>query len=392
MSMNVKETIQFLRIVQCTNLVPCLLGHTGIGKTQIVEQLARELNLDLIVLHVATLEPSDFVGLYQIIENHTMNCSPGWLPYKEVPAELKDKVELIPHNQGYINPNGGILFLDEVNRGHEDIRQALYQLLNTKRIHTYSLPDNYHIVAAANPTESYEVYEFDNAAKNRFAWIKFIPEADETLGYLNKTYGRNLITTWLSKDLGGSKQAVNSIIDYGNDSFKVDGLLYTPRSVENHIKLWEHLKVCKKDFQIKALQTIMPEELVSQFITYCEEIQQINWKDIVLGQNKDKVKQVITEDRVDVLAFVTGDLAEFFGKYEFGKTEIDLFKREDEEEVIKRVADFFYTMKGKELSMVFIDCLSTFGNLRSIDQQEFFKNKIKKDKLASGREALKHNK
>jgi len=49
-----------------------------------------------------------------------------------------------------INPNGGIIFLDEVNRGHEDIRQSLYQLINKREIHTYKLPEGYTIVAAAN--------------------------------------------------------------------------------------------------------------------------------------------------------------------------------------------------------------------------------------------------
>jgi hypothetical protein len=392
MSMNVKETIKFLHLIGRTTLVPVLLGHTGIGKTQVVEQLAKEQQKDLIIIHVAQLEPSDFIGLYQIIENRTQNCSPAWLPYKDVPEELKDKITLIPHGQGYKNPNGGIVFLDEFNRGHEDMRQAMYQFLNTKRIHTYSLPENYDIVAAANPPGLYETYEFDKALKNRCAWIKFLPGIKETLSYLTAAHGRNHVTAWISKDLGGSDKAVKSILDYGAEEYKIDDLVYTPRTCENHIKLWEQLHKEPKDFQIKALQTIMPELLVEQFITYSEDIQQVSWKDVILGENKTKMKKMLDDNRLDVLGFVTGDLADYFSKYEFGKTTVDEFPKKDEDAVLKRVTDFLYSAKGKELATTFIDALQGFSNLRSIEQQDYFKQKIKNDKLASAKTALKHDK
>jgi len=401
--MNVAETLKFLNIIHHTTLVPVLLGHTGIGKTQVVRQLAKSQGKDLIIIHVAQLEPSDFVGLYHVIENRTQNCSPNWLPYKDITPEMKaklielandkDKVEVIPYNQGYINPNGGIVFLDEFNRGHEDIRQAMYQFLDTKRIHTYALPDNYDLIAAANPPGIYETYEFDKALKNRCAWIKFFPEPKETLSYLTATHGRSHVTAWISKDLGGGEKAVKAIIDYGQDDFKIDDLVYTPRSAENHIKLWEHLKTERKDFQIKALQTIMPEILVEQFITFSEDIQQVTWKDVVLGENKTKLKKMVDDNRLDVLSFVTGDLADFFSTYEFGKTKItEPFTAKDEEAVMKRVADFLHSTKGKELATTFIDNLRGFSNPRSIDQQPYFKEKIKGDKLKSAKDALKHDK
>jgi len=39
--------------------------------------------MDCVVIHVAQLEPSDFIGLYKIDEDgRTSNCPPNWLPYK----------------------------------------------------------------------------------------------------------------------------------------------------------------------------------------------------------------------------------------------------------------------------------------------------------------------
>jgi hypothetical protein len=49
--MNFKETIQFIDVLRKTgaNLVPCLIGHTGIGKTELVEQYSASKNMDCIV-------------------------------------------------------------------------------------------------------------------------------------------------------------------------------------------------------------------------------------------------------------------------------------------------------------------------------------------------------
>jgi MoxR-like ATPase len=163
--MNFKETLRFLPHIWKTNLVPCLLSPTGLGKTELFRQVAQANNMDLIVIHVAHLEVADFVGLPHINEdNKTANSSPNWLPYKawdvkehdkykeieatvSSPKELEEVLKKLvpPSGQGYINPNGGIIFLDEVNRGQEDMRQAMYQFLQEGRIHTWQKPDNYKL-------------------------------------------------------------------------------------------------------------------------------------------------------------------------------------------------------------------------------------------------------
>ena len=69
--MNFKETLKFLPMIHKTSLVPLLLGETGIGKTELAAEYAAVLEYHLIVIHVSQLEPSDFVGLYQIIDGLT---------------------------------------------------------------------------------------------------------------------------------------------------------------------------------------------------------------------------------------------------------------------------------------------------------------------------------
>jgi len=277
--MNFKETIQFIDVLRKTgaNLVPCLLGHTGIGKTELVEQYAASRNMDCIVIHVAQLEPSDFIGLYQIDEDgRTTNCPPNWLPYKDADTASKkasNKMALNKIVKGVINPNGGIIFLDEINRGHEDIRQSLYQLVNKKEIHTYRLPDSYSLVAAANPSNSYETYEFDKALTNRFAWVKFQPEIAESFEYLTKKHGSNPILDWLKTD--------KDLLDLGDDDFEIDDMLLSPRMTENAILLYNEITQENKATKRKFLEALIQKEKVQAFLSFEEEMQHINFKEVL---------------------------------------------------------------------------------------------------------------
>ena len=390
-TMNFKETMEFTELLwkAKTKLRPCYLGHTGVGKTELAKQLADKHNMDLIIIHVSQLEPSDFVGLYQINdEGRTSNCPPSWLPYREYKGEGRvvelDKEKnpdatladvLVPRDQGYINPNGGIVFLDEFNRGHEDIRQSMYQLIQDKRIHTLSLPDNYQIITAANPpSEGYETYEFDPAMINRLAWIQFRPDFDETQKYLEDKYGRNLVLSWA--------QSNKDLVDFG-ETFKIEGLLYSPRNMEEHIKIFNAAKNVNRKFVRKMLCTVMQEEKVQSFMSFLEEAEFVNYADVISGLKGEKAKkaqQLIDEQRVGILSTIALDLADFFSKYEFGKTDHKLIK--DEKQAVKNVTDFLVTIPD-EILTTFIDALgSSYTEPTSYIRQDYafktLKAKLKK--------------
>ena len=377
--MNFKETIQFIDVIRKTgtNLVPCLLGHTGIGKTELVEQYAATNELDCIIIHVAQLEPSDFIGLYKIDEDgRTSNCPPNWLPYKKEIADKKEanKIALNKIVRGVINPNGGVVFLDEINRGHEDIRQSLYQLINKKEIHTYRLPDNYSLIAAANPSNSYETYEFDKALVNRFAWVKFQPETKETFEYLTNKHGNNPILDWLKTD--------KDLLDLGDDDFEIDDMLLSPRMTENAILLYKEIVKEDKTTKRKFLEALIQKEKVQAFLSFEEEMQHINFKEIIQGKNQDKVKQLLRNKRLDVLSTLTLHLAEYFSSYSFGSGESDdVIKKGKEKDAVKNLTDFMLVIPA-ELNTVFVDAIKNYNRTDSIVAQEYFRSQLK-DKLKS---------
>lgn len=349
MSMNFNETKKLIDEFRKAdlNLVPLLYGHTGIGKTELVKEYCEEHGIDCLVLHVAQLEPSDFIGLYKINEDgRTNTCPPSWLPYKK--AENMTNIKKMM--DGVINPNGGIIFLDEVNRGHEDIRQALYELINDRRLHTYQLPPKYTIVAAANPTQGYETYEFDPALVNRFAWVEFVPDKKETVGYLVGKYSNSAVAAWLK---GDPDKLIISTDHLSMD----DSKQLTPRIAEHAIKIFEQMKEdnCTKLFINKTLATIMARGDVDSFLAFQKEAEMLDVKSILNGDSKtlEKLKGHIENKRLDILSVVTSNMNNFFNDYTFSGTSKD--DRTKEENVWMENLTQYLLSLPKEFVTTFID-------------------------------------
>jgi hypothetical protein len=128
-----------------------LEGATGIGKSELIRQVARELGIGFAVLDLSLLEPPDLVGLPIIDNGRTTYATPSVLP-----------------------TNGeGILLLEELNRADRSIQQPALQLLTARRLHEYELPPGWVPFAAINPEDGeYQVTPLDPALRSRFLAIK----------------------------------------------------------------------------------------------------------------------------------------------------------------------------------------------------------------------------
>jgi hypothetical protein len=127
---------------------PVLLeGETGIGKSEIVRQVAAELGIGFLVLDLSLLEPPDLVGLPVLADGRTSFALPSILP----------------------RDGAGLLLLEELNRAERYIQQPALQLLTARRLHEYVLPDGWLPCAAINPERGdYQVTPLDPALRARF--------------------------------------------------------------------------------------------------------------------------------------------------------------------------------------------------------------------------------
>jgi len=155
-------------------------GAPGIGKTDIIKQTAKDLGADIIIWHLSTIEPTDFVGLPKIKpsklrggEERTIFALPEIFPSDNGP---KDK--------------GGIMFFDELNRANNMVLSASLQLCLDGKVGEYTLPSKWLVIAAGNRKEEVpEVTDIEPALGNRFSHVNLVTSIDRWIDWaLTKDY------------------------------------------------------------------------------------------------------------------------------------------------------------------------------------------------------------
>ena len=140
-----------------------LWGPPGIGKSEVVADIATELGGAMIDLRMAQMEPTDIRGIpYFNKESNTMEFAPpGDLPSEEFAKQHPIVV----------------LFLDEMNSAAPSVQAAGYQLILNRCIGKYKLPDNVVIVAAGNRESDKGVtYRMPMPLANRFVHVEMRPD------------------------------------------------------------------------------------------------------------------------------------------------------------------------------------------------------------------------
>jgi MoxR-like ATPase len=164
--MNIRDTKDCLPALLKHDIVPFFWGNQGIGKTSIIKQFTKANNLGFVHLHLATQEVGDLVGLLKHNDSGTVEHSrPEWFPTE----------------------GSGIIFLDEFNRAHPDVLQAMFPFTISKTIHRHTLPPGWKIIAAGNYQSGgagFNVTDMSDAALlSRFCHIDLKPTVEEFVAY-----------------------------------------------------------------------------------------------------------------------------------------------------------------------------------------------------------------
>lgn len=124
-------------------------GRHGIGKSQSVYQIAKNLKLDVIERRLSQMSEGDMIGLPILTDGITHFCPPDWI------QEACDRPVL--------------LFLDEINRGTVEVQQAAFQLVEHS-LNGHQLHPKTRVYSAINNSSDYQVNSLDPAFEDRF-WI-----------------------------------------------------------------------------------------------------------------------------------------------------------------------------------------------------------------------------
>ena len=139
-----------------------LHGRPGIGKTEIVQDLATRAGAMLFDLRLTTIEPQDLRGLpyYDHATQRTVWYRPEDLP--DDPARPS------------------VLFLDELTAASPALQPTVYGLLQERRVGRHRLPENCLIVAAGNgPEDGAIAYEMGTALSDRLIHLSLRASAQD---------------------------------------------------------------------------------------------------------------------------------------------------------------------------------------------------------------------
>lgn len=131
-----KLLLEALPLVLQSKLVPYISGSPGIGKSEIVKQVADSFNLQLIDVRLSQLDSVDLLGFPMVKGDKTIFVPPEVFPISTDPLP-KDK-------------HGWLLFLDELSSASMSTQAAAYKLILDKKVGQHNLHSNVAIVAAGN--------------------------------------------------------------------------------------------------------------------------------------------------------------------------------------------------------------------------------------------------
>ena len=149
-----------------------LMGPPGIGKTQIMEQIAMECKIGLVAYTITHHTRQSAVGLPMIKEESFDGTT-----YPVTEYTMSEIIASIYRKMKKTGQKEGILFIDEINCVSETLAPTMLQFLQCKTFGNQAIPEGWLIVAAGNPPEyNKSVRDFDMVTLDRVRYLNI--EAD----------------------------------------------------------------------------------------------------------------------------------------------------------------------------------------------------------------------
>ena len=209
MAMNIKEAkqeiINTVKAYLCKNAegeyrIPAirqrpvlLMGPPGIGKTQIMEQIASECGIGLVSYTITHHTRQSAVGLPMIKTEEFDGNEYSVTEYtmSEIIAGVYKAIKEQGHREG-------ILFIDEINCVSETLIPTMLQFLQCKTFGNQKVPEGWIIVAAGNPPEfNRSVREFDMVTYDRLRVINIDADLEVWREYAREREIHNAILSYL---------------------------------------------------------------------------------------------------------------------------------------------------------------------------------------------------
>jgi hypothetical protein len=277
----VAESIKFLVNKKRPGFV---WGPPGVGKSDVVKQVAEEMKHDLIDIRLSMLDPTDLKGF---------------------PVADREKELMRWFTADFLPTKGkGILFFDEANAAPKSVEAPMYQLTLDRKLGDYVLPDGWAIILAGNrETDRAIANRMSSALSNRLVHIEYEISLDDWCTWAIERGG---ITSELLAFMRFRPELLHKF-DPNSKSFP------TPRSWMFASELVR--SGLSRDTEFELLKGTVGEGAAGEFEAFVRVYQNLPSIDKILV-SPDSVK--VPEDPATLYALTTA-LAEKVGKDNFDR-------------------------------------------------------------------------
>lgn len=280
--MNFIDTLKSVELVLATGEVPLVVGESGIGKTALAKQIAKENNWHLVVIDGNLLKEGEIGGLPTIESYRTIDSNGNKIEKKMTVYAVHNKLKEI--DEVVATGKTVLLFIDEMNRCEHTVQQELMNLILNREINGYELSDKVNILAAMNPSSKYgsdfdyQVVDMDAAQENRFVWLHMESDYIQWIKWATSAGIEQVIIEFIS-----------TFPEYLNKKNE-DDVRATPRSYERVSKSYKIYKskegAISRGVFLNVLKgnvgSVIAEELIS-FIE-AEHHPLITYEEVFLGE------------------------------------------------------------------------------------------------------------
>lgn len=294
-----------------------LVGPPGVGKTEIMSQVAEEMDIALVSYSMTHHTRQSAIGLPFISEHQYGDESYRTTEYtmSEIIASVYDKMEETGKREG-------ILFLDEINCVSETLAPAMLQFLQMKVFGRHRLPEGWVVVTAGNPLEyNNSAREFDLATLDRLKRIDVEPELEPWIAYARNNAVHAAVLNYLSikKD------------DFYSVRLTVDGKLFV--TARGWVDLSEMIYLYEQnDIEVNlelVSQYIQDERIARDFTSYYDLFyryrREYDIAGILAGTGSDKAAARLADapfdERITVVRLLSDALGSEFRR-EFVKSAV----------------------------------------------------------------------
>ena len=287
-----------------------LMGPPGIGKTQVMEQIARECGIALVSYTITHHTRQSAVGLPFIVKKNYGEEEFSVTEYtmSEIISSVYDKMEKTGLKEG-------ILFIDEINCVSETLAPMMLQFLQGKTFGNQKVPEGWVIVTAGNPPEyNKSVREFDVVTLDRIKKIDVEADFDVWKEYAYQQ---------------GIHPAVISYLELRRKNFyrvenTVDGKIFaTARGWEDLSRLIQVYEILGKTVDREVVSQYIQHRMIAKdFASYLalyykyrtdykvEDILKGKWDSITLG----KIRTASLDEHLSIVSLLNGKLSELFAE------------------------------------------------------------------------------